>query len=72
MPIRPYLRGRTFAPETISVMSAALEEACKALGYVSGHPSRAMVATTIIALVEDGRTGADQLAAAAVKEMRGT
>jgi hypothetical protein len=29
MPIRPYLAGRTFAPEIIVAMSAALEEACR-------------------------------------------
>ena len=70
MPITPYLAGRSFAPETVSVMGAAFEEACKTLHIGAGNPSRAMVARTIIALVEEGATDADRLAAAAVEEMR--
>ena len=52
-------------------MSVAFEEACKALGIDANNASRAMVAQTIIALVENGQTGPDQLTATAVKEMRG-
>jgi len=71
MPIRPYLAGRTFAPEMIVAMGLAFEDACGVLGIDANNSSRAMVAQTIIALVEAGHTRADQLAAAAVKEMRG-
>jgi hypothetical protein len=71
MPIRPYLAGRTFAPEIIVAMSTAFEEACKALNVGADSPTRAMVARMIILLVEEGHTRADQLAAAAIKEMRG-
>ena len=71
MPIRPYLAGRTFAPEVIVAMSAALEEACKALNVASDSSKRAMVAHTIILLVEEGRTPNDQLAATAVREIGG-
>src|SRR5262245_53385900 len=71
MPIRPYLAGRTFAPETIAVMSAALEEACASLNIGADNPSRAMVAQTIIGLVEEGQTDADRLAAVAITEMHG-
>lgn len=72
MPIRPYLAGRTFAPETVAVMNAAFAEACQMLNISADNPSRAMVAHTIISLVEGDKTDADQLAAAAVKEFRGT
>jgi hypothetical protein len=72
MPIRPYLAGRTFAPEIISAISAALEEACKSLNIEIDSASRAMVAQTIILLVEEGVTSADQFTTVVVKEMRGT
>ena len=55
----------------ILAMSAALEEACKALNVASESSKRAMVAHTIILLVEEGGTANDQLAAAAIKEMGG-
>lgn len=71
MPIRPYLAGRTFAPEIIVAMSTAFEEACNALNVGADSPTRAMVARMIILLTEEGHTRADQLAAAAIKEMRG-
>ena len=71
MPIRPYLAGRTFAPEIIVAMSTAFEEACNALNVGADSPTRAMVARMIILLAEEGHTRADQLAAAAIKEMRG-
>jgi hypothetical protein len=70
MPIRPYLAGRTFDPETMALMSAALDEVCRVLQIGGDVRSRAMVARTIIALVEDGKTDSDQLAASAVNEMR--
>lgn len=71
MPIRPYLSGRTFAPETIAAMNAAFSEACKTLNINSDNPSRAMLAQMIISLVEHGTTDADQLTGAAVTEFRG-
>jgi hypothetical protein len=70
MPIRPYLAGREFAPETIAIMNAAFLEACGRLKIGADNPTRVMVAQTIISLVEDGKTDADGLVAAAVKEMR--
>ena len=59
MPIRPYLAGRTFAPETIAIMSAAFEEACKALNLDANNPLRAKVAQTIISL--EGASDSDRL-----------
>ena len=72
MPIRPYLAGRTFAQETIAAMNAAFTEACKALDINAANASRALVAQTIISLVEHGTTDADQLAVDAVNEFRGS
>lgn len=71
MPIRAFLHGKSFDHETISAMSAALEEACRALKVGPGSPTRAMVAQVIILLAEEGRIDRAQLAAAAVKEMGG-
>jgi len=70
--IRPYLTGRTFAPEIIAVLNAAFSEARRTLNLTADNPARALVAQTIIVLVERGTTDADQLAAAAVKEFRGS
>jgi hypothetical protein len=56
MPIRPYLAGREFAPETIAEMGVAFEEACNALDIDRNNPSRAMVAQIIISLVENRAT----------------
>jgi len=71
MPIRPYLAGRVFDPETIALMSAALDQVGKVL-KIGDLEARKMLATTIIALVEGGMTDPDQLAAAAITEMRGS
>lgn len=71
MPIRPYLAGRTFDPETITLMSAALDEVCRVLHIGGDIRSRRLAAHTIIALVEAGKTGSDHLVAAAIDEMRG-
>ena len=71
VPIRAFLHGKSFDPETISAMSSALEEACQALHIPADSPSRAMVARMIILVVEEGATPMDQLAAAVIKEMGG-
>jgi hypothetical protein len=71
MPIKSYLKGRRFAPETVSVMGAAFEQACRTLNVGVDNPLRVMVAQTIIGLVEEGATDADQLAPAAIAEIKG-
>jgi hypothetical protein len=38
VPIRPFLSGETFEPETIREMSLALESVCKTLGPVPVIP----------------------------------
>jgi hypothetical protein len=70
MPIRPYLAGRAVTPETLAVMNAAFEDACKTLNLAAEHPVRAMVAQIVIYLVQEGKTEARQIASEVVKEMR--
>ena len=48
MPITPYLTGQAFDPETIEVMSSALEQVCDDLG-IKIEPRRKNPAADIIA-----------------------
>src|SRR5262249_13772359 len=61
LPIRPYLSGRRFAPETIAAMNAAFAEACKTLNINAETPSQSMRAQVIISLVEHGTADAETL-----------
>ena len=55
MPIRPFLAGRTFEPEQITVMSAAFADTCKALSLSEAdHPLTPLVAQHVMGL---GRRG---------------
>lgn len=55
MPIRPFLSGEAFEPETIREMSLALESVCKALGLkVIDDPATRHVAEKIIELSQHG------------------
>ena len=55
MPIRPFLAGRTFEPEYISVMSAAFADTCKALGLSEAdHPLMPLVAQHVMGLGQRG------------------
>src|SRR5215813_3287631 len=72
MPITPYLNGRTFAPETLKLMGAAFEDACRTLKIDGDSPMRVMVAQTIISLVEAGATAADRLVPMAIAEIKGS
>lgn len=71
MPIQPYLAGRMYPAQIVALMNAAFVEACQTLNLSADNPSRAMVAQVIISLVDEGKTGVDQLAIAAVNEFRG-
>ena len=52
MPIRPYLQGQAFDPDTVRVMGAAFENACKELGIVDKHDAvTRIVARTVIDLL---------------------
>ncbi len=54
MTITPYLAERTFEPEQITVMSAALADTCKALGLEPGHALLPLVAQHVMGLSERG------------------
>jgi hypothetical protein len=57
MPIRHYLSGRVFDPETIQVMSDAFTSVCACLGLVErDDPATRMVAERIITHAERGVT----------------
>ena len=55
MPIRPFLAGQAFDPQTITKMSAAYERVCAALGikFVDDAATR-LVALVVIELVQRG------------------
>ena len=53
MPIRPYLAGKAFDPETISEMSGALDSLCTALSLkIIDAAARRLVAQKIIELAQ--------------------
>ena len=55
MPIRPFLAGQAFDPQTITKMSAAYERVCAALGikFVDDAATR-LVAQVVIELAQRG------------------
>ena len=55
MPIRIYLGGRTFEPETVSKMSEAFQTVCESLGLKAiDDAATRLVAERIIELTEGG------------------
>jgi hypothetical protein len=71
MPIRPFLAGEPFDPETIAMMSAALESVCKALGLnIVDDPATRLVAQKIIELTQRGIWDAAMLSAATLRELK--
>jgi hypothetical protein len=71
MPIRPFLAGQPFDPETITIMSAALESVCKALGLsIVDDPATRLVAQKIIELTQRGVRDAATLSAATLREFQ--
>jgi hypothetical protein len=72
MPIRPYLDGERFDPETTHIMGAAFEATCIALrtGDCDDGIKQA-VADKIIHLARTGERNPDLLCEQALKEIRG-
>ena len=71
VPIRPFLSGEAFEPETIHEMSLALESVCKTLGLkVIDDPATRHVAEKIIELSQHGVRGVATLHAMTVKEFQ--
>jgi hypothetical protein len=71
MPIREYLNGEQFDPETTRAMGVALETACVALQLRgrSDPAATAMVAKKIIALAKVGERCANALCERALSEL---
>ena len=54
MPITPFLAGRTFEPEQITVMSAAFADTCKALALEPDHELMPFAAQHVMGLGQRG------------------
>ena len=69
MPIRPYLQGHRFDPETARLMGVAFEMALVALQHADGvvAPTRDAVAQKIIELAKAGERDPEQLCDEALK-----
>ena len=65
MPIRPFLSGQTFDPETVRLMGVAFEIARAAVDRPADL-SDEMIATTIIELAKAGERNVDVLCEAAL------
>ena len=68
MPIRKFIDGDVFDPETVQNMSAALMGACRALGLkMKDDEATRLLATRIIEAAREGERNAERLRAAALK-----
>jgi len=74
MPIRPFLAGQPFDPETIDAMSRALKSVCEELGLISvaDDPATRTVAMNIIECAQRGIRDADTLRAIVLDELKST
>jgi hypothetical protein len=71
MPIRPFLAGQEFDPETITKMSAALESVCEELGLkMVDDPATRLVAEKIIELVQRGVKDIPTLRSMALEQLK--
>ena len=72
MPIRPFLAGQAFDPETIRDMSLALEKVCEALSLkMVDDAATRLLAEKIIELAHRGVRDVTSLTAMTVKEFKG-
>ena len=71
MPIRPYLAGQAFEPESIREMSLALENVCEMLALrLADDANTRLVASKIIELAQRGVRDAPTLIAMTLKELK--
>jgi len=71
MPIRPYLQGQAFDPDTVRVMGTAFENVCKQLGILDRHDAvTKIVARTVIDMAQRGFRDEDSLTDAVMQEFR--
>jgi hypothetical protein len=69
MPIRPYLHGEAFDPDTVRVLGRAFENVCKQLRIVDRHDAvTKIVARTVIDMAQRGFRDVDGLTAAVMQE----
>jgi hypothetical protein len=69
--IRPYLAESPFGPETIRVMSNALEEVCQELGLrLRDDPATRLVTAKIVQFTQWGILDAETLRALTLKEFQ--
>jgi hypothetical protein len=73
MPIRPYLNGHRFDPETIRVMGLAYEMTLFSLRLVdSGDRANEVIAGKIIELATAGERDSERLCEAVLQQWRAT
>jgi hypothetical protein len=71
MPIRPFLSGQAFDPETIASMSEALQSVCNTLSLKAvDDAATRLVARTIIELTRRGVRDAATLRTMTLKEFK--
>jgi len=61
MPIRKYIAGATFDPDSIARMSAAFQKACAILNVSGSDPLVETVAKKIVSLASQGVTDPDEM-----------
>lgn len=73
MPIRPFLAGQAFEPETIREMSLALEQVCDALSLkMVDDAATRLIAGKIIELAQRGVQDVSTLTSMTLKEFKHT
>ena len=71
MPIRKFIDGEVFDPDTIREMDAALLGACRTMRLkVKDDAARRLLAKSIIELAKHGEHNPERLRAAALKDFR--
>lgn len=71
MPIRPYISGQHFDPETIAVMSDTLTSVCASLGLIDrDDPATRLVAERVIGHALQGVKGGAELYGLVIAEFR--
>jgi hypothetical protein len=71
VPIRPFLSGQAFDPETIMQMSAALESVCEKLKLrMVDDPATRLIAEKIIEIAQRGVRDAPTLSAMTLEEFK--
>jgi hypothetical protein len=71
MPIRPYLQGQAFDPDTVRIMGVAFENVCGQLGILDKQDAvTKIVARTVIDMAQRGFRDEASLTAAVMEEFQ--